>query len=194
MSLARVTRVNRAMKEQGVCGHGGCTTLIRKGDPYLWFKVGFRSRYKHVRCVDHFPRQSDRESSLVASVYVAQEDFGDQLASLESVEDIRDAIAAVADAAREVAGEYDTAATDDNGTEWNTTAVERRDQIESAADDLESWEPGSDEPERCELHEDDDDPESEDVEACPDCGQNRDEWLEAVRSSAQEAVDGMDLP
>lgn len=187
MSVARVTRVERSVKDPGPCGARGCEKVLVKGDPYLWFKVGFRSRYKHVRCVDHFPRASERESSMVASVLAAQEDFADQIGSLESVDDIRSAIEAVAEAAREVASEYETASTDQNGTVWNTDAEERYNTLESAADELDSWQPDEDEPTECDEH-------NEITEGCDDCASNVEEWLEALRTSASDAVDGMELP
>lgn len=190
MSLARVTQVNRAMKDQGECGHPGCGVKIQKGDPYLWFKVGFRSRYKHVRCVDHYPPQSARESSLVSAVFAAQEDFAAQIDSLESHEDVLDALQQVADAVREVAGEYETAMYDQNGNVWNAEAEERYNALESAADELEGWAADEDEPTPCAEHEDG----GELVEGCDDCETNREEWVGALRDSAREAVDGMELP
>lgn len=190
MSLARITQVTRAMKDQGVCEAADCGTEIKKGDSYLWYKVGFRSRHKHVRCVDHPPRPSERESSLVASVYGAQEDFADQVGSLDTADDIREAVQVVAEAAREVAGEYEAAMYDQNGNVWNTEAEERYNTLEAAADDLDSWQPDEDEPTPCAEHEDGE----EIVEGCDDCSTNVEEWLETTRTSASEAVDGIELP
>lgn len=190
MSLAKVTHVARAAKPAGPCTFSSCSVVIGKGDPYQWWKVGFRSHHKHVRCVDHPPRQSERESSKIASVYAAQESFEDGLDQLTEVEEIVDALQEVADAMREVASEYEESSTDDNGTVFNQDAADRAETLEASADELESWSPSDDEPNTCEEHED----EGDTVEDCADCVELRDEWIDGVREEARSAVNDAELP
>lgn len=200
MSQARVTRVEKSMKPAGPCERRGCEVVIEKGMPYLWYKVGFRSKHKHVRCVDHPPRPSERESSNLASAYAAVEDFEDQIGGLETVDDIQSALEEVAEAFRELASEYEEASTDDNGTVFNTVAEERAEALESAADEIDGWYPDEDEPAKCEKHEGEEDdlpkigePLPEDEPECPDCEARRQEWIEGIRESATSAVNDVDF-
>jgi hypothetical protein len=138
MSVARVTKVAKSQKP-GQCEK--CKVDLPKGSAYIWFKVGFRSRYKHVRCdkIECYPKQSERESSQIASIYAAQEEFEDALENCNSADEITEAMQPVAEAIREVAEAYREAAINPNtGDVFNTTLDERADTLESAADEVES--------------------------------------------------------
>lgn len=106
MSLAKIQHVKSARKAQGKCEVDG--TEINPGDPYKHYSVGFRGR-KRVRCVTcPDPRPSERESSLLADVYAAQES-----ADVESITTTADAVEVIAEfseAVREVAEQYQAAA------------------------------------------------------------------------------------
>lgn len=142
MSQARVKTVMRAQKDQGACEK--CRTPLPKGSPYRWFKVGFRSRYKHRRCMSPAcaPRPSELESSKLADVYSAQEDAEANIDAAGDVEDVKVAVQEFVDRVNEVAEEYREAATNPNtGSVFNPEAEERADNLESAASDLDGWEP-----------------------------------------------------
>ena len=66
--------------------------------------------------------------------------------------------------------------------EKNYDLQERADMLNTAADDLEGWEP------------EDDEPEQEEGELDNDFQDRYDEWLENARQSLSDAIDGMDLP
>lgn len=166
MSLAKTWRVNRVQKPV-TCEK--CGDDIPKGASAVKFRVGFRGGTR-VRCdkTTCFPKPSERESSLVSSVYAAQEEASPGLAgSLEELEQIRDDVAA---ATREVAGEYE----DSEMFDRNEDLQERAEILNSAADELETWEAEGDEPE--------------------DAGDEYEEWLQAARESLQAAIDEMELP
>jgi DnaJ-class molecular chaperone len=138
VSVAKITRVEKSRKA-GQCEK--CKADLPVGSAYLWFVVGFRSKYKHVRCLEAAcaPKQSERESSQIASVYAAQEDFEDALDGLTTADDIVDAMQPVAEAIREVAEAYREAAINPNtGDIFNPALDERADTLESAADEVES--------------------------------------------------------
>lgn len=199
MSIARVTVVNKSIKP-GTCEK--CRTELPKGSAYRHFKVGFRSRYKHVRCMSDActPRASELESSKIAAVYAAQEDAGDALDALDetaTAEDIEEIVRAVAEACREVASEYEEASTDDNGTVWNTDAEERAGTLNDAADTLDDFD--SDHTTDCEAcsgagttnEGQPDDTEEE----CDDCGGEGTVFdAEAAVDAARDAINEVELP
>jgi hypothetical protein len=160
-----------------------CKAEIKVGDPAVKFAVGFRGRTR-VRCSksECFPKPSERESSLVAEVYSAQEEAGvDSAETLEDLYSVRDD---VAQAAREVAGQYE----ESEMFEKNYDHQERADTLNSAADDLEAWEPIEDEP-------------NEDDGQCTVDGEDYDDfqeahamWFDATRQSLSEAINDMELP
>src|SRR3990167_912429 len=76
--MTRSHYVEHARKSPGPCGR--CSILIRKGDPYYWWK--FRHSGKMVRCIDHRPRQSDLTSSdKLSTLYGAQEGLEDSISA-----------------------------------------------------------------------------------------------------------------
>lgn len=139
MSQARITTVGKAQKDQGPCGN--CREEIKAGDPYLWFKVGFRSRHKNVRCMKAscFPRPSQRESSLLSEVYSAQESLDAALADTSdlSLEDVTQAYEEFVEAVREYANSRREAS--DAWENGNSQFEEAADEAESALSDIEDW-------------------------------------------------------
>jgi hypothetical protein len=182
MSLAKVNRIGR-VRNPGTCEK--CGLEIKKGDPAVRFAVGFRG-YTRTRCTkpECFPKPSERESSLVADVYAAQEEVDvDSAETLEELEQIRDDVAT---ATREVAGQYE----DSEMFDKNPDLQERAEQLNSAADELDNWQP-----------EGDDEPEEDNEETWSYNGHDfdtyeaaHDEWLLHARLSLSGAIDGMELP
>lgn len=195
MSQARVHTVTKAAKDQGKCEH--CGAPLPKGGPYRWYSVGFRSHYKHKRCMlpKCTPTQADRESSLLAEIYTAQESASATLDSLSQsdptapddfVSQVRDAVTEVADAVDSVAQQYrdqDEAF----GGSGSTEAAERADTLEGASGDLQGWDPDRDEPEACDDHDAWQD-------ACDACADNWSAWVDDVVQQARDAIDGVELP
>lgn len=176
MSLAKIYHVGRVRKEW-TCGK--CKDVIPVGSPAVKFAVGFRGRTQ-VRCTktECFPKPSERESSLVSGAYAAQEDVDfDSVTTLDDLYSIRDEVAS---AVREVAGEYENS----EMFEKNYDLQERADILNSAADDLEGWEPEVDEPDE-DSWDDEEYDNFEDAHAA---------WLDETRESLESAINDMELP
>ena len=181
MSLAKVNRIGRVRKP-GTCEK--CGLEIKVGDPAVRFAVGFRGRVR-TRCTkpECFPQPSERESSLVSSVYAAQEGVDvDNANSLEELESIRDEVVT---ATQEVAGEYE----DSEMFERNEDLQERAEVLNAVADELERWEPEEGEP----------DEDNEETWTFNGHDFNtyegaHEEWLLHARSSLQAAIEEMELP
>jgi hypothetical protein len=186
MSLAKVQR--RKARKDYVCEVG--KEPIHPGDEYLWFKVGFRSRFKHIRCLKHPPKPSERESSNLATVYAAQETAVAELHSLEQSEDhdveqINSIMETYAEAVREVADQYREA--DDNfGGSGATQSAERADILESSADDLENFSSNELESETVDTNTDPDSDDGQDPE-------EQDNWEDLIQEAIQ-AVEETELP
>lgn len=167
MSVARVYTSKRTRKEW-TCDK--CGDKIPVGGSRRYYSVGFRG-FERTRCVkpECMPLMSELESSLVADVYAAQE--GVDLSTCNSLEDLQAALQEIADACEDVASQYE----DNPMYEINYDLQERADMVRSAGDELSNWD-GAD------L---DEEPEEDTDE--------HDEWLNAARDSAQEAIDGMEL-
>lgn len=180
MSLAKVNRIGRVRKP-GKCEK--CGLEIEVGDPAVRFSVGFRGMTR-TRCTkgECFPKPSERESSLVSSVYAAQEEADVESAgSLEELEQIRDDIAT---ATREVAEEYEYSESPSPDNE------ERAETLNSAADELENWQPeGDDEPD-----EDNEETWTYNGHDFEDYESAHDEWLLHARTSLEAAINEMELP
>jgi chromosome segregation ATPase len=189
MSVAKVETVKASRKDQGKCEK--CGTELPQGTGYRYFYVGFRSKFKHVRCMkaECAPRQSERESSKVATWYAAQETFEDQIDTLDTKDDVENAVQEAGAAARELADEYREAA--DAWESGNEQLEEKADHWESQADEIENWTfEGDEEPERCNDCENDD--MHPGPEGCSGCAEKRDEWLEELREAAREAVNNVE--
>jgi hypothetical protein len=171
------------VRKPGKCGK--CGLEIKVGDPAVRFSVGFRG-FVQTRCTkpECFPKPSERESSLVADVYAAQEEV--DLSTAKGLEDLETARDDVANATREVAGQYE----DSEMYDRNEDLQERAETLNSAADTLEEWEPeGDDEP-----TEDNEESWSYNGHDFEDFESAHDEWLLHARESLQAAIDEMELP
>ena len=195
MSIARVYTVQRANKDQGKCEKDG--TLLPKGSAYRWWTKGFRSRYKHVRCMKPTctPRPSELESSLLASVYAAQEDAQPRLSALYS--DVVDNADELTQALQEILEDV-AAATDDVVQQYrdqdeqfggggNTDSAERADTLEAAAEALREWQPDG-EPDACEAHD-----EIGQQPGCDDCQRALESWRDDAVNSAEQALAEMEV-
>lgn len=193
MSVARVQISKFAARKGATLRCGKCGKEITRGARYYWYKVGFRSRYKQVRCYGSpscFPAASERESSKMAGVYAAQETaassiaeatFGDDPASF--IDDLRSTLESAADDWRSVADEYREAAeASPTGYVFGVDYTEIADSIEYAADELGNWSPDEDEPNPCDEHE-------EYTPGCEECEQMAAGWADDVRDSASTALD-----
>ena len=178
MSLAKVNQIGRVRKP-GKCGK--CGLEIKVGDPAIRFAVGFRARPR-TRCTksECFPKPSERESSLVADVYAAQEEV--DLSTAGGLEDLETARDYVVSAIQEVAGQYE----DSEMYDKNYDLQERAEMLNSAADELEGWEPEQEEPT----------PDNwKDAYSNYVSFENaHEQWLTDTRESLQDAIDGMELP
>jgi hypothetical protein len=180
MSLAKINQIKRVRKP-GTCGR--CKLEIKVGDPAVRFAVGFRG-YTQTRCTktECFPKPSERESSLVADVYAAQE--GADLSAAESSDDLAQIRDEVVEAARDIAEQYESSEMYDR----NEDLQERAEMLNSAADELEQWEPDDEEPDEEFTEWTVDDTDYTDFEEA------RTAWLDAARQSLQSAIDEMELP
>jgi hypothetical protein len=136
MSQARVSYVKSSRKE-GKCEK--CKTVLPPKSAYRYFYVGFRSTWKHVRCMESAcnPKMSELESSKLGQVYAAMEDAEDNIRGCTDWDGIKEALDSVAEALRDTASEYEEASMSPNGDVFNTDAEERAQNLESAADSIE---------------------------------------------------------
>lgn len=189
MSVAKVVRVEKSRKDQGKCGH--CGDELPAGSGYVWWKMGFRSNYKHKRCLKTacFPKPSERETNKTATILAAQENFEENIGNLTEKEEIESAVQEVGAAVREVAEEYREAA--DAWEQGNSELEEKADHYEGQADESENWESDQgDEPEWCDLHED---ASSVDRGECTECMEKEEDWIQAIRDEAIEVVNNIEM-
>lgn len=202
MSLARVYTTKGPVRKDGlVCGK--CRQPIVKGqDRRRTFAVGFRG-YEQTRCMrdECTPTRSELESSAVATVYGAIDDI--DFSSLDSAEALTEARDSVVEALNEVASEYQS----NEMYEVNYDLQERAEMLESAASDLEGWEPEGEMPEEeVECDEcngtgqtQDDEGNDEDCEGCDATGtvaneEDPEAWLDEQREALESAIEDLDLP
>lgn len=180
MSLAKVHLVKKARKDQGKCGH--CGIDLVKGNPYIHFTVGYRGpTFRRCTKPECAPLPSERESSLVASVYAAQEEFS--LDGCDTLDAIKENITVVAEAAREIGEQYESN-NNDNFNGGNSDLQERADTLNNYADELEGWEPDSEEPEE----------ENWDAESYETFEEAHQAWLDEAKQSAESVVNETELP
>lgn len=185
MSIARITTVQRSMKP-GECDK--CGTALPKGSAYRWWKVGFRSRHRYIRCMaaECTPRTSELESSRYADVYAAIEDAQASIALSDDKDDVEQEVQSVADAMNELAEEYQTASEDENGTVFNQTAAERAEELESQSGELDGW-TYDEELEGCDEHDELQD------EGCDACEEKRGEYVDGLREAATDKLSEVSL-
>lgn len=154
---------------------------------YVWsFRYG-GPRFQHEAC--GYPQRSQLTQSKLSAVYGAIEGFNPSGA--ESADEIAGMMTGVAEVAREVAEEYREAVSAMNMEGSGNENEERADALETFADDLES-EAGDIEGEEWEAEEVEEGEEAPAVPVNQD-GDTFEEWLEALRDRANEAVGGLDL-
>lgn len=158
------------------CGHE-----VQPGEPYKRAEPRYGPML--IWCASCTPRASQMTSSKLSTVYAAQEDFASEIEGLDNAADIEAALVTVAEAAEEVAQEYqESIDAMPEGLQEGPTAEEMREKIdllEGYAQDLQAWSPDEDDP----REDDEEDPSEEDVET----------YLDTIRSSAQDAVDALGL-
>ena len=206
MSQARVQTSTFAARLGATIQCGHCQRAIEKGEKYRWFKVGFRSRYKHIRCFrsDCTPRMSELESSLLSGAYSAIEGAEDTLRALDSSDpeddtsNIDAAVNEAADGVREVADQYREAA--DAMGSAGEALEEKAQEIEDAVFELESFSvTGESEPDYDQCDDSDHDESTDDdgkaiepVErgdsGCSKCMEIKQDWW---TSAVQEGFDAL---
>jgi len=143
----RVKHIKKSMEEY-TCSR--CGDTIPKGSAYQYFKPGFRGRTKVRRCMkpECAPRRSELTDNKLSAVYAAQEDAETNLGALkwsdegsweEQVEDIENALGEAAEAAEEVAQEYEEAI--DAAPMLEDRVGELRDAQNDWVGELQSWQP-----------------------------------------------------
>lgn len=177
MSLAKV---HRAAKARKVWTCGKCGTTINVGEPVLSYSVGFRG-YEQRRCdkKECYPTRSERESSMVSSVYDAIDSA--DWSSANEVSDLQEMLGDIAGVMREVAGDYENS----EMFERNPDLQERAEMLNSGADDLEGWEPQESEPQEDNKDTWDGHSTFEDAHLA---------WFETVRAEAQQVADEAETP
>lgn len=192
----KVQNVEKARKSPGKCGR--CAVEIQAGEPYRFAASRFAA--KKVRCmaVDCAFRQSELETSdKLSRAYAAQEAAEDYLAAWNAKDDgldgLKEALTAMADELREVAGEYQESA--DNIRD-RFSESETADQCEEKAQGLEEW---ADEVENAlDSHSSDDfevdqeDPKHAAANQNED-GETLEEWADALRTEANDAIQNCPL-
>lgn len=141
--MARVKTVKKAQKDQGKCEK--CGTALPVGSAYVHFKVGFRSRYKHVRCTAPacYPKQSELTSSMMSDAYAAQEEAHaaidawepDPEAMENDIESLAQILSDCASAANDVASQYEDSIS--NAPMLEDSLREKVDALEAWASELE---------------------------------------------------------
>lgn len=196
MSQARIYFSTFAARKGAVIKCGSCGREIAKGEQYRWFKVGFRARFKNIRCIARVcdPKPSQLESSALADVYAAIEDASATLDSLaggdpeEDSSSITDSMAQAADAIRDVASAYSEAAEAMGAA--GEESQEKADTLESAADEIEGFD-AEDRPTPDHDGEHDPDVEQDD---CEECRSEIEDWWNNQIDEARGLLEGVELP
>lgn len=201
--MARVRTSRFAARQGATLACEKCRNQIGKGESYRWFKVGFRSRYKHIRCnrPECTPRQSEMTASKMAGVYAAIEDAESALSGLApgEVSDIESILQTAGEGIEEVADEYREAGeASPTGLVFGEDLNERADEISDAANELQSWSPSEDEPDydSCDEDHHDEDPEDPEQEiidrgagnGCDACDDIQVTWWDQVLDEARDAL------
>ena len=134
--MPRINVVERSVKEH-TCQR--CREVIPKGEGYRWIKP--RYGLKRVHCMK--PKCAFRPTELSSSkAAVLEEAIDEARTDIELATDydsIKDALQIAADAARDIAQEYQDASDAWAGGNGNKEFQEKADACESFADDVENW-------------------------------------------------------
>lgn len=141
--MPRVTRVEKCRHSPGQCGK--CSTKIKKGEPYLWwkFRTGGRGGSKHVRCAkpECAPKASDlTQSEFWGEIYAMQEQgiTGDTFSDLkDSRDEVANRLTEMADELEEKRNNMPEGLQDG---ETGNMLQERADACRDAATELENQE------------------------------------------------------
>lgn len=197
---------NKGAKKPRTCTH--CHQPIEAGQKfYQWCPRATRSgsgynRFRHVSCGT--PRQSELfPFNKMAPLWDAQADAEGAITLVAvdemrdfaaAVTEIKDAVQSVADAAREIGGEYGESADNiESGfgheTYQSSELREKADALEAWADELEQWDPSQDEPDLSEFEMDDEIDDADDQEAYDAAVDEAvDGWLDEVKSEASDVI------
>lgn len=180
MSQARIYTTKGPVRKDGLtCGKCG-TAIVKGQDRRRTFAVGFRG-YERTRCMktECTPTRGELESSAVGAVYDAIDSV--DLSQIETVEGFTEVRDDIVSSIMEVADEYEQ----NEMFEINYDLQERVDTLQSAAMELENWEP-EEEPEEDDFDEGDSDFETFEEQHA--------DWVEEIRESLQAAIDDLELP
>lgn len=186
--MARITTVDKARKDQGICMQ--CGKPIERGMSYRWCRPNrfTHRRAWHVSCPQ--PRPSMLEGNeRRAALMSAQEDAEDALNAIdyvagsvsETIDRLREILSDTASQFRDVAEEYEESAQSiedgfGHSTAQSEEAQEKAQMVEEAADLIENLEiPEPDENE----------------EETEDDLQN---WLEGVKEDLLAEINGVEIP
>lgn len=187
-------RVNVVPKSRNpvTCSH--CNTIIPAGSSCRWIKPRYGP--KRIRCMEHACRfrPTDLSSAKVAVIHEAIEDAEDAIGTASCLDDIQAALSEVADAARDVASEYQDASDNWAGGNGNEEFQEKANTCESFADELESWEPSGESDEELIREEAAQENPRESGESHKDYiarleGEQDDAWEQALETMKSEAID-----
>ena len=170
---------------------GKCGVEIKVGDPYKWVApksgpYGGSKKFRCGPCPDW--RHWELSSSKMAEIWQAQEECG--IENVASVDDVRAALDVVVEAARSVGEQYQESADNieegfGHATSMSEDLAEKASEIGGWADDLEGWDP----PDGDEFEADDEaDPDETEEERVERVEQAEQDWLDEMRSSAEEAI------
>lgn len=192
MSIARIYTSRFAARKGATLKCGKCGRSIEKGETYRWYKIGFRSRYKYIRCdsMACTPRYSELESrDNMVTVWSAIESANDTLDGLdaadpeENTNSIDEAVQTAGQEINEAAGAYREAAEAMGGAGYEME--EKADTLEEAGGELEGYE--SEETDPPDNHEDDEHEGEQDD--CGQCADDRQEWWSEQIQNARDAID-----
>lgn len=154
---------------------GGSRDIL-PGQDYLTWKFNRGSRFfRHAEC--GYPARSELSYSKMGTLWDAMDGF--DVSGCTSADDIKSELEAVAQAARDVASEYEASADSimaafPSGNQTSEACTATADELNGYADELESWEP-------------DDEFDVGDYTG-DDAEEASEAWLEDCRQSAQDKV------
>lgn len=134
--MPRINVVEKSAKEH-VCQR--CKEVVPKGSGYRWIKPRYGSKRVHCLKPKCAFRPTDLSSSKGAVLEEAIDEARKDIELAADYEAIKDAMQSAADAARDIAQEYQDASDNWACGNGNEEFQEKADACESFADDIESW-------------------------------------------------------